>query len=619
MANTRSLLDAAFQDLRCSWKALALADVVYKTIAFIVLTPLVELFFSVVLSVSGNEVLADQDILFFFLGPAGWLCLVTVGALWLGIVALEQSALMGIICAARGRQRIGILGALKFATTNAWPVLRVAARLITFTLLAIAPFLAAAGLVYFALLTEYDINYYLKEKPPEFLTALGIGGVIVATLLALLLRLFTGWCFALPLVLFENISPVDALRVSRERAHGQRTSLLLWIVGWFVATLVLSLLASAAVVALGRLLVPSATGSLKLLVLAIGATLFFWAVVNLAVNLVSSTTFAAILFNLYRQQGSEGNIDSSRLSMAEGIGNAAGFRLTRTRLFSAGVVGVVVVIGAGGYVIQRVRLEDHVAVTAHRGSSKAAPENTMAAIKKAIEDGADWVEIDIQETAAGEVVVFHDSDFMKLAGVNLKIWDATMADLKEIDIGSWFAPRFADQRVPTLADVLNECKGKVGVNIELKYYGHDQQLEQRAVAIVESHGMASEVVFMSLKIDAVKKMKAMRPRWTVGLLMSVAAGNLKKVDADFLAVNANFADRSFIHAAHARGRQVHVWTVNDAPTMSTMIGRGADNLITDKPALARSVIAQRAQMTPVERLLLELAGMLGVAPEIGEP
>ncbi len=474
-------------------------------------------------------------------------------------------------------------------------------------------------MVYFALLTEYDINYYLKEKPPEFLAALGIGGVIVATLLALLLRLFTGWCFALPLVLFENISPSNALRVSRERAHGQRTSLLLWIVGWFVATLVLSLLASAAVVALGRLLVPNATGSLKLLVLAIGATLFFWAVVNLAVNLVSSTTFAAILFNLYRQLGSEGNIDSSRLSMAEEIGNAAGFQMTRTRLLAAGVVGVVVVIGAGGYVIQRVRLEDKVAVTAHRGSSKAAPENTMAAIKKAIEDGADWVEIDIQETADGEVVVFHDSDFMKLAGVHLKIWDATMADLKEIDIGSWFAPRFADQRVPTLGEVLEECKGKVGVNIELKYYGHDQQLEQRTVAIVESHGMASEVVFMSLKIDAVKKMKTIRPRWTVGLLMSVAAGNLKKVDADFLAVNANFADRSFIRAAHARGRQVHVWTVNDAPTMSTMIGRGADNLITDKPALARSVIAQRAQMTPVERLLLELAGILGVPPEIGEP
>ena len=62
----------------------------------------------------------------------------------------------------------------------------------------------------------------------------------------------------------------------------------------------------------------------------------------------------------------------------------------------------------------------------------------------------------------------------------------------------------------------------------------------------------------------------------------------------------------------------YVWTVNDAPTMSTMIGRGVDSLITDKPALARSVLEQRAQLSAPERLLLELAGMLGVAPQIGE-
>ena len=101
--------------------------------------------------------------------------------------------------------------------------------------------------------------------------------------------------------------------------------------------------------------------------------------------------------------------------------------------------------------------------------------------------------------------------------------------------------------------------------------------------------------------------------------MSVSAGNLKNTDADFLAVNAAFANRYFIRTAHGNGQEVHVWTVNDAPTMSTMIGRGVDNLITDKPALARSVIEQRAQMGAPERILLELAGNLGLFPDIGEP
>jgi glycerophosphoryl diester phosphodiesterase len=193
-----------------------------------------------------------------------------------------------------------------------------------------------------------------------------------------------------------------------------------------------------------------------------------------------------------------------------------------------------------------------------------------------------------------------------------------MADLRDIDIGSWFAPEFKDERVPTLAAVLDECKGKAGVTIELKYYGRDQKLEQRVADIVEAHDMTPDVVIMSLKLDAVQKMKSLRPDWKVGLLMSVSAGDLRNVDVDFLAVNASFANRNFISSAHDNGRDVYTWTVNDAATMSTMIGRGVDGLITDKPALARSVLEQRATMSAPERLLLELAEMLGVAPEIGE-
>ena len=149
---------------------------------------------------------------------------------------------------------------------------------------------------------------------------------------------------------------------------------------------------------------------------------------------------------------------------------------------------------------------------------------------------------------------------------------------------------------------------KIGVNIELKYYGHDDQLEQRVVDIVEALDMASNVVVMSLKSDAVKKMKSLRPSWKVGLLMSVSAGDLQNIDADFVAVNASFADRRFVRSAHDAGKEVYVWTVNDAPTLSAMLSRGVDGLITDKPALARSVLELRAALSPAERVLLELAG-----------
>jgi glycerophosphoryl diester phosphodiesterase len=93
---------------------------------------------------------------------------------------------------------------------------------------------------------------------------------------------------------------------------------------------------------------------------------------------------------------------------------------------------------------------------------------------------------------------------------------------------------------------------------------------------------------------------------------------LTRVRADFLAVRATMASRAFIRSAHNRHQKVFVWTVNDPLTMSTMIGRGVDGIITDHPALARQVLVERAELSCVERLLVNLAGLLGVTPQTAE-
>ncbi len=488
-SNSQSLLNNAIRDLRSSWKPLALTGIVFKLIAFVLLTPLVGLLFQFLIALSGTSVLTDVDILYLLVRPIGWVCVVMVGAVWLAIIALEQASLLGILCAKQLDQRLGVFGALRFAVANAAAVIQVMARIIVFTLLIMAPLVAVAAVAYSLLLSQYDINYYLSEKPPEFIVALGIGAVMLVALTAILLSLFTGWAFAIPLAVFERVSPSAAPRCSRQRTLGHRRTILLWIVGWFLATTVLSTVATAIVAAIGHLLVPDATSSLRLIVVAVGITLLLWVIANFAVNLLSTTAFAAILFNLYRRLGSAGLADL-RLGAAEAALDQTGFRITLVRLVGAGIAGVVIAVAIGATAMQSIRLDDDVQIMAHRGSSQAAPENSMAAFRQAIADGADWIELDVQETADGEVVVLHDSDFMKLSGNPLKIWDATMDNLQDIDIGSRFGPEFKDERVPTLGEVLDECKGKIRVNIELKYYGHDQQLEQRVVDVVESREMS---------------------------------------------------------------------------------------------------------------------------------
>jgi glycerophosphoryl diester phosphodiesterase len=111
-------------------------------------------------------------------------------------------------------------------------------------------------------------------------------------------------------------------------------------------------------------------------------------------------------------------------------------------------------------------------------------------------------------------------------------------------------------------------------------------------------------------------MKALRPEWTVGLLTAVALTDLARLEVDFLAVKQSLATRRFVRAAHAAGKQVHAWTVNDAVGMSALIGRGVDSLITDEPALAVRVLEQRKHLGSAERLLAGIADSFGVLPEM---
>jgi glycerophosphoryl diester phosphodiesterase len=156
------------------------------------------------------------------------------------------------------------------------------------------------------------------------------------------------------------------------------------------------------------------------------------------------------------------------------------------------------------------------------------------------------------------------------------------------------------------------------VDIELKDYGKNQRLEERVAALVEAAGMEDQIVTMSLSREMVTKMKRLRPSWTSGLLSAKAIGSLSDLPVDFLAVESGMATRRFIRQAHAAHKAVYVWTVNDPQRMIRMIGFGVDGLITNRPDLAKEVLARYAAMTQAERLFLFVMTRLGAQAEISE-
>jgi glycerophosphoryl diester phosphodiesterase len=110
----------------------------------------------------------------------------------------------------------------------------------------------------------------------------------------------------------------------------------------------------------------------------------------------------------------------------------------------------------------------------------------------------------------------------------------------------------------------------------------------------------------------------MRPQWRVGLLLSLAVGDVRKIEADFLAVNARFATSQMVQKAHEANKLLYAWTLNDPVSVSKMVGRGVDGVITDYPDMARQVLVERAKLSFVQRLLVELAETLGVQPNIAQ-
>jgi glycerophosphoryl diester phosphodiesterase len=600
-------LQTIWHTVRANWGNALATHVLGTLIAYVVLAPLASLLLNIAVSLSGNTALSDQEILFFVLTPFGLASLVVLGAIAITVIAFKHAALMTIIEASYRGQHISYVDALLFISRRSLQILLLGMMMVAKVLLYVLPLLGISWLAFGVFMAEHDINYYLTDKPPEYwYTVVIVGGMALGTAV-LLLKMLAGWVYSLPLILFNGRGAKSALELSQQTAVGYKRPIVGWMLAWILLDTLLFAAAVAMMVWLGTQLLPALVESMQLMALGLGTVLLTGAALALLATFASAVLFSAIVLLLYRDAGLQGG----RAERATAIDHSDKPPLARRWLVLGAAAALLVAIVSSSLLLDRLVRDDQSEVIAHRGASSAAPENTMAAIEEALAQGTDWVEIDVQESADGVIVVIHDRDLKKVGGVDMNVHNSTLEQLQSVDIGSWFAAEFSDQRIPTLEQILLACKGKAKVVIELKYYGHEQQLEQRVAEVVEATGMSQDVVAMSLSYEGISRMRALRPDWRVGLLTSVSAGNLDGLDLDFYAINAGFANGRFVRSAHRAKRKVMVWTINDVVGTSKMMSRRVDGIITDNPGLVRSVLEQRASLSGGERLLLELATLFG--------
>jgi len=239
-------------------------------------------------------------------------------------------------------------------------------------------------------------------------------------------------------------------------------------------------------------------------------------------------------------------------------------------------------------------IHPQVIITAHRGASGYAPENTMSSLKKAIEMGAEFCEIDVQETSDGILVLIHDSNYKRTCGVNKNVWEVRYEETKTFDCGKWFSEEFRYERIPTLEQIIESARGKIKLNIELKTNGHEKLLAERVVEIVIKKNFSDNVIITSFDFNIIDKVKKNNPIIKAGYIFSgFSLIDVFSADIDVLSVNKAVVDEDFVKKSRQYGKEVHVWTVNDAEDMKKLVDLGVSSIITNYPDRLKNILQNK--------------------------
>lgn len=238
--------------------------------------------------------------------------------------------------------------------------------------------------------------------------------------------------------------------------------------------------------------------------------------------------------------------------------------------------------------------KDFVSITAHRGASGYAPENTMSAFTTAIIMGSNYIELDAQETSDGEIIILHDNTLERTTGINKNIWEVSYSEIKNLDAGYWFNEKFKNEPIPKLSDVINNVNGKIKLNIELKTNGHEKKLAEKVVKIVETMKFTSDCILTSFDFSQIRRVKELNPNIKVGYILKSLPENIDvfKSDIEILSVHYNLVNNEFMEKAIKNNKEVHVWTVNDEDEMKRIIDLGVNNIITNYPDKLKEILGQ---------------------------
>ncbi len=603
-------LNKMFRFLKFGWKLLIMNigtllvfEIIYKFSLVAVFRPVLMAAFRATLRVRGLSYLSDETIRIWLQGPMVWILLFLLCLCLAFVTLFDICCIITCLHASYRGQKMPLLALLRKGALSALHIFRRKNWLMMLYLLIIIP------VTHVVLLHGYVTSFELPEFINEYIVGHKLLLVVyVAFWIYIAYRSFH-WLYSLHYFCLEKCDFKEARRRSwiLLRGHFWKDIIILaiWngiIIGIYYGAVtggawLISVINHA--FARSDLFSSLTLSGISTLLGAVGALYYCFSLplVYLFISLLFYYNKASL-----REPVPGGYGDLDRAYKLSDTAWAKKLYQYRKRIIG---IALIVVLGinftysfAEKKGVLNLGLDEKVMVTAHRGYSEKYPENTMPAFKGAVEIGADCIELDVQQTKDGKIIVMHDSNLKRTCGVNLNIWEADYEDIRYLDAGSWFDEAYHGTAIPTLEEVLKYCRGKIRLNIELKPTGYETDFEKNVLDIIEKYHAERSCYVSSMKYECLEKVKELNPKIKTIYITSVSMGNFTVMEAaDGYSVEAMMLTQQFVNKAHNAGKEVHVWTVNSEDSMERVLKMGVDAIITDKPAAAQEFIYYKEHST----------------------
>ncbi|MBN1892681.1 MAG: glycerophosphoryl diester phosphodiesterase membrane domain-containing protein [Clostridiales bacterium] len=561
-------------------------ELLYKMLVALVLYPLILMCLDYAIEHSGLTFLAAKNLNTFLMNPVS----LAIGASLLMVMVLfslyELSVLTICFEASRVGKKVNVIEIAYAGLTKMRMFLHPVGFLFFFVLLAAVTFLGlpfASAMVSVTGIPDYLRNSYQESRVLYY--------VVVITS-AVVLWFFWSYIFAIHYIVLRNLKFKEAMaatrRLIRGRLLGINARFLVWYLIVFTslfAVYTLVLFAGAAITSL----LPEDTGLIAFLTLS--------RVVGNGTSFLLYSFFTPVFFvvvsNYFSRKSKE------RTNEDEEVRPVVELRSFKSHRVVLGLI-LVLMMGANIGILARSFSEGVIRqlifartpdITAHRGSSASAPENTLASVERAIEENADFAEIDVRMTSDGEVVLMHDANLERTTGTYAIVWDRTWDSLAELDAGSHFSDEYTGEKIPLLEDVIDAASGRIRLNIEVKASLHTPDLPRKVAELIVEKEFGDQCVVTSFNYDALAKIKRVDPDIRTGLIITMPLGRYTHLEyADFYSLNASFLSARQVDMIHRLGYDVHAWGVRDERMIQRMVEYGVDNIIAPDPIMAREAV-----------------------------